>query len=318
MKLLEIIIFLTFISTAGHGAKISIRSQPLVTNEKVKLGDIASFEGFSSNEEKVLKAISLIVGLDRGTSHKLTNTALRNILSKYLRKLKVQKKSRIILNIPNEIVITRIFTEIPKGKIEARLKNHLINLCKDCRIEIKKLELPAIRITQFLDWNMSLPASLVRGNFNISVNLKYINPVGTVSSKMIWLRGYSEVWKTVPIFKNSFVPGERVSLTDFYFEERDITRSFEGIFNQKFLDGARLRRAVKAGGVAWSSTLEKEKSILKGQMVHASLIEGSVEVQVKAIAKQDAYVGDRLKLLNPMNKEIIEGIVVGQGKVEIR
>jgi flagella basal body P-ring formation protein FlgA len=124
--------------------------------------------------------------------------------------------------------------------------------------------------------------------------------------------------RKVPVALRMIPIGERIEASDVAWEYRDTSYSYDGVPSAEDLVGKRMKQGLRLGDIVFSSLLEKEKAVHRGEMVSVRAGSKGWEVSLNMVAQQDAAVGDTVNLKNPKTNNMLIGEVVGQGEVEIR
>lgn len=113
-------------------------------------------------------------------------------------------------------------------------------------------------------------------------------------------------------------PRDVVTPRDFAVEERDVAR-VRGEPLQRIDDvvGMRARVSVSNGAVVRVADLEKNPPVLANQEVEVRVVAGPVRVETRAVAEQEGYVGELVRVRNPKTFSVFTARVTGDKTVQV-
>ncbi|HEX9812997.1 MAG TPA: flagellar basal body P-ring formation chaperone FlgA [Burkholderiales bacterium] len=132
------------------------------------------------------------------------------------------------------------------------------------------------------------------------------------------------VWLSVAAYapavvaKRSIRPREKLGPGDVTVEERDITGTDPALIARPSdIAGRRARVFIAAGNIVQTKNLEPNPPVLADDLVNVRVVAGPILIETQAVAEQDGYVGDYVKLRNPKTAAIFSARVVGENTVAI-
>jgi flagella basal body P-ring formation protein FlgA len=112
--------------------------------------------------------------------------------------------------------------------------------------------------------------------------------------------------------------GTVLTAADFRAEERDLTTLTTGFVTDPLqAAGKQVRQIIPAGSVLNPTLLVGQKLVKRGDFVAILANTSGLEVRMRGQAMDDGAVGDRIKVRNPLNKKVIDGIVTTNGHVRV-
>ena len=220
--------------------------------------------------------------------------------------------------IPNEVVVENPGVAFPEAEVRHLLIEQWQEQCPRCRFEIQEISLPRLPESQKISsWHFVGAPSLPRGSFSIGIRVK--NKVKKQKdSGRFWINGVARIKKQVPVASRELNFGERLTAKDFKLEFRDTTYSRDAIPSSDLLIGRKLKMTKAAGQIIWQNNLAKEKTVSRGEWVKVTSTEGALEISLRARAENDGFIGDVIRLKSGPSKQVITGVAVAKGQVELK
>jgi flagella basal body P-ring formation protein FlgA len=132
------------------------------------------------------------------------------------------------------------------------------------------------------------------------------------------------VWLAVKAYapalvaKRAIKPREKTGLGSFAVEERDVAEfGNAALATDGDLIDKRARTFIPAGAVVRIKDLERNPSVLAEEMVDVRVLAGPIFIETQAVAEQDGYIGDRVRMRNPTTASIFTARVVGEKAVVV-
>lgn len=297
--------------TARNGVLIRVRPHVVVApKSEVKLSQLVDAQNVSAHGRKQLDEAILTVAPEAGERQEIEQAEI----SSRLRQVVATEKSfaHVQVVIPKLVIIDTLKREITEEQVLSELMQAWQPMCADCKLEVEALSLP--KINDVRDWSLKIKADLPKGSFSIPVAIVRENGAPAPA----WISGRLLLKKKVPVASRVIASQERVQEDDFTWEYRDTSYAVDGIPTSDDMIGKRVKQGVRAGDVLWSSLLEKEKAIRRGELVTVKSGEKNWEVSISVVAQQDAFIGDVINLKHPKTNTALVGFVTGQGEVELR
>jgi flagella basal body P-ring formation protein FlgA len=147
-------------------------------------------------------------------------------------------------------------------------------------------------------------------------------PFRIVLSPKKTLKAHAGVW--IRVFDHVFIADRLLNRRkivieeDFHSATREVT-SFRGnhISDPGDLVGKRLKRVVARGRIITRDMVEEPPVVQRGDRVQVSLEKGRLHMDLTGVAKQDGWIGDRIRVRNMESRTEFSCLVKGRGAVEI-
>ncbi|KGP63730.1 hypothetical protein EP47_05040 [Legionella norrlandica] len=114
------------------------------------------------------------------------------------------------------------------------------------------------------------------------------------------------------------MPGEVITEKDIVIKKFDKYQVYDEYFQDiSKVNGLVAARLIPPGSIILKKSIAKSLFIKKNQPVTLIFKEGPIEVSMSGVAQMDGYLNDTIKIVNPSSKKIVDGTIIGPGKVEI-
>lgn len=305
-----LIALLTSSMVWAEGPRIEIKPYSKVTAETITLGDVAKFVDMSASEVEKFSALVLGNAPSVGEKRTFTDRAISEIFRRQLN----NGKSTVGLKIPREIIVENRGYELSEENVRTLLTKQWQKLCEACRFVIGQVGLPLIP-TEFAQyqWRLTEPTQLPRGTF--SAQMEVLIPERP--SAIFWVNGKVQVQRKVPVATRALTMGTRLTPEDVREEFKDTTFAQDTTPEVQEMIGKQIRQAIRAGDIIWQQNIFREPALRRGESVKANVGGEAFQVSLMAIAEQDGFVGDRVKLRNRESNKVLFGRVVEKGEVRI-
>lgn len=180
--------------------------------------------------------------------------------------------------------------ELSIGKIDSRLKRQA---CNKLTVTAKTLPLSSGRNTL----KVSCMQANVDWSLHIPINIK--------------------IFKVVLFSQNPINVGQAILATDITSKRIDITYQQHYLTNATEIKGFTAKRSLTANQLLKSSWFSPPMIINKGQEVTIKSTIGSIMVSTPGIALINGQLGKRIQVRNKKTKEVVEGIVIAAGIINV-
>ncbi len=312
MRSLLVALFSLSLSVA---AEPLMRLRPYVVvapKAEVRMDQLVDAQELSGETLAKLQSVLLVRAPEAGGKLELSQTGLMQSLRPIVQAERMRTGKKITLIVPKSVTLDTVRRGLQANVVEAELLQSWQPLCQDCLMEIEGLSLPLI--DRVHDWRLKIKPSLPRGSFSVPVDL--IRESGILTPA--WINGRLLIKRKVPVAKRALQIGERVEASDFQWEYRDISYSFDGVPSVEEFAGKQIKQGLRVGEILWVGLLEKEKAIRRGDVVQVRSRSEGWEVTLSLIADRDAFIGDVINMKNPKTSSVIVGRVTGRGEVDLQ
>lgn len=303
--------YLPVAKTSTNGVMIRVRPHVVVApKSEVNLAQLVDAQNISFEGRKQLEGTAITKAPEAGERQEIDQAEITSRLRQVVATERAFSHVQVV--IPKTVIIDTLKREITEEQVLTELMQAWQPMCADCKLEVEALSLP--KINDVRDWSLRLKAELPKGSFSIPVSIVRENGAPAPA----WISGRLLLKKKVPVANRVIASQERVQKEDFTWEYRDTSYAVDGIPTVDDMVGKRVKQGVRAGDVLWSSLLEKEKAIRRGELVTVKSGDKNWEVSISVVAQQDAFIGDVINLKHPKTNAALSGQVTGQGEVELR
>lgn len=210
--------------------------------------------------------------------------------------------------IPRKIQVKLSSSIISKMEVSRRIQQYLQLGCADCEYEVKISNLPLLKSPH---WKINYKDINDQSQFLISVDELH-------SANVKWISGLIKKYKIIPVANRMIKFGEKLT-ADMLTEKRiDISQSKDAPIRVHEVLGRSLNRQVNIGQPIWSSDLQKQLIVQRGQLVKAMIADNSIEVTLQAQAEESGQIGDIIKIKNLDNNKILSAKITSDNQVEIK
>lgn len=309
MKFL-LITLLSFSPAALSVESLVVRAQTYVQNsDDIYLSDIIELENLSESIKQSLRSVKLANGPRMGERQVLSSESISRLIRKHLSRLNLPEKMR--LTIPSQVIVENQGYSLQRIEVEKRLKKHWGTFCEECEYQITQLSVPFTKSRKSpLNWNLIVDGKKPAGQFSYQIQEE-----GKILG---WTQGMVRVFKQVPVATRAIHFGERLNKQDFQMAKKEVTYSHDSPAKFQEINGRRIKRAVSAGDVIWSNTLEKVMAAKRGEPVKLIIGESGWQLTLQGVAQMDGQIGDTISVKNPKSQKILSGVLVNDREVQVQ
>jgi flagellar basal body P-ring formation protein FlgA len=296
---------------ANAAAQIRIRPMTQLSQSKmIYLGDIADFEELSPAVARELSLVKLAAGPNPGEKIQFTGAEISSIIRS--RPILSQRLDKPEVQIPSRITVENVGDRPTEAQLRIEIVEHWSKLC-GCRIQIDELLIPKVTTWEpGARWQIRFGTEVARGSFNLGLEIKSADK----PDRLVWIRGRVSHYKSVPVSQRMLNQGERVQPQDFIMTEREVTFARDLVPGADDIVGRRLRQSLAANDILFTGNLEREKALKRGDSVRVQFSNSGWEVSLMAVADQDGFIGDTVKVRNVKSNQTLMAKVIGQGEVK--
>lgn len=295
---------------------IAVKAEVSINEERtLSLGDLTDISGFSPSSKEKIQQFQLGKTPDLGTQQTFTSNFISGVLRQALENIDPSEKQGVLIKIPPKILVMNQVPVANSKNIEHKLRAHWEKLCAECRFVVVNLITPPIpEILKNQPWLLKFTDNIPRGQ--IAIPLEVQNPEGV--SRLFWVRGQVQVQKEVPVTSRAMSFGERIDQADIKFEWRDVTFAYDSAPDRDQVIGRKINRSLRTNEILLSGVLEKERALKRGDVVRVVVGGENWSVMSNAIAEEDGFIGDTVRVRSDKTKKTMTGVVQGDGEVTVR
>lgn len=187
-----------------------------------------------------------------------------------------------------------------------------------CRIETSGWEPPKILkqepVTSYFEYKGLSSAQFPRQSFTQVLTLKRIGG----ESDQVWIQGSVTSAMEALVAKRFLQAGWRVQAEDFEMQTIEFSAASDTPILREALIGQKLGRNVGPGAILTAGMIERAFDVRFGQSVRAVVLAPNWKISFDGTARDNASIGDRIKVFNPATKKLFSGILREDSIVEIK
>jgi len=248
----------------------------------------------------------------------LTNTDVSRMFRLAFNQAGMADFKSLRLSIPNQVEIKCRQTKgsFTDTGVAQQIKKNLMVHCPSCEFEITGLRLPSLsefELRSILTWNLRMRPELPRGSTSIPVEIRWPDRLQTK-----WIQTEIRSFRDVPVSVRALQVGERVSSDMVRFERREVTYINDSFMGRNDLDQSVMARTVSENQVLTRGMIRREATVRFGESLKALLAREGLEVSVEAVAQQEGFVGDTIRVRLPRTQKVMSARIVEKGLVEVQ
>ncbi len=269
-----------------------------------------------SEVERHLKTIVLTDRPALGEERAFSQEGLESVIGEATRRLeaagfdvtwRLPRRSRIFrsLDISAALVLQQLEVEL-RGK------------CEGCELQLRAYEFPReltkLDTRELKSWTLVARSERPRGSFAIPLHLEFTSG----RRQTVMLTGMVDYWRSLPVMSRSLNAGEKVRETDYKFERRNVSYSFDEPASVAEISGAVVARGLQAGEPLLRNFLRREQLVKYGDIVRVQIGGETYSISTEGIAQSAAALGESVQVRVGKNKKLVSGILKEKGLVEIQ
>lgn len=210
--------------------------------------------------------------------------------------------------IPQKIQVKLSDNIISKMEVSRRLQQYLKLNCQTCEYEVSIANIPLLKSPH---WKVNYKDINDQSQFLISIEEGH-------QSNLKWISGLIRKFKTIPVANRLIKYGDKLS-ADMFSEKRvDISQSKDASILIDQAIGRLVGRQINIGQPIWTSDLQKQLIVQRGQMIKALIIDDSIEITLQVQSEDAGQLGDTIKVRNLENNKILSAKIMSDNQVEIK
>jgi flagella basal body P-ring formation protein FlgA len=147
-----------------------------------------------------------------------------------------------------------------------------------------------------------------------SVRLDWSFPGTHRKSKTIWFDLVGK--QPVIVAARDVAIGDSVAQSDLRVEHRDVLAlGCSAMTMPPEIPAIRARRSVRSGGIVCREYIEARPAVARGDECIVRYVSERVSLTTRGIAQQDAEIGSRTRVVNPISKEVFTAVVTANREV---
>ncbi len=232
----------------------------------------------------------------------------REKLVKALKKVKGTCLEKVELKIPANLrisLISQLNSDLFQPWLESEIQKNIL----DKKITLTQVSLPKLDCA---------PIRRVKwGSFRLESKNGF-RFLLMVDDKNFGVSGEFRIFQKIPVAKRNINFMEKLTMSDFEVQEKDVTHSPGYASSLEELAGRTIIKPIPQGAPVELKFLKQEFQVEKGQLIQVQFRGPNFIVSATAVAEQNGIQGELIKLKNTETQKIISGIVLKKGVVEVQ
>ncbi len=295
--------------------EISILAQTEVSSgQTIRLIDIATVSFVSPVQAQLALGLSLLPPQADREVKKIKNSEMIKLIRAKIAGIPEIAEEKWTYFIPEEIEIVAKKNILSVQSVQNQLTIAILKRCGDCKVNLHDIKIPQIRENAaFENCEIQTETVKVGGSFLVPVQCHFGK-----ESKTYWISGVSKISKFGPVMNRQLIPGEKISAKDFRIEEVDITYAKDGLPQAGEVEGQLAGRFLQINQPIYKSDYRRELAINRGQLIRAVSGNETFEISSQAVAEEQGYVGDTIKVRNSESQKTLSGQIIEKGVVKVQ
>lgn len=308
-------LLLVAVASANAAIEVRLKEQVEITTSRYTLQDVAELKG---KDMRAVQSVGSVVVGKAPRSGYLTQLS-RHAIRATLRRRNPGLAQELNWRGADVVKVRAIGVELDIAEVREKAREALFDRLDG---EFEKFE---IRPEYEID-----PVRIPQGEVTIEARKQRL---GGVASRMrIWCDVYVDgdhyqsvsVWFRVSAYdyvaklEREVAEKSPFTTADLEWVYQDVAGAGPVIVRRKFpVYPVRLKRALGAGSLVRAGDVEALPTVAKGQVVKVHVSEGSVSLVAKAVALNDAWEDERIKLSTLDGLAAYSATVIGKGEVRV-
>lgn len=304
---------LSFDVSAQTKTQIRLASETTVSDEYIKLGNIAEITGDEVKTNR-LKQISLGYAPKAGMFREIKREQISLSIA-----AAGFSENEILLDAPTQIFIRRASQNLDENLLKQAVEAEVLRnfQAENVSAKLVRLDLPPNVALPSGEISVKADAKNVRNfftPFSVSVEIR----VDNVVSRRFSVTAQVEAFGEILVANRDLIVNEKISETDVRMEKRRLEKPLTSYF-QKFdkLRGSVLLKNIGEGTELTSDSFAAGVVVRNGDLVKIEGVSGKIKIIVSGEARASGKIGDRISVKNSQSGAILQATVIDQGLVRI-
>lgn len=291
---------------------VRVQKSAAVTDPVVRLGDIATLEGFSSGDEKTYARIEL----GRAPAVGLGQFMPRAYLEARIREGGMPAAVR--LRIPRRVEIKRKALTMPGEELRQMVRAAIQRRMPHDPEDVAAIDVPSLADLRVPD-GAKLKVVFADGEaYRGPVVAELVVRDGGEVMRTRRISARVDVFQTVFGVAEPMRRGRRMTTADLVeLRVPHTTLARDVVLEPRMIEGAMLRRAVKPGEPLRDAWLQVPPVIERGDRVRMVAVRGPLRITARGEALGDGARGAYIRVRNLDSRKIVSGRVTGPGEIEM-
>ena len=272
----------------------------------------------ATDRETVMRHLKSIVLTDRpdiGEERTFTEAGLEAIVSEASRRLEAAGFT-VEWKIPRRTHVSRK-NDFAKEAALKQMQDEFALRCGGCDVVFKQIDWPVTEGLKVVSWRLAFRSDRPRGSFSVPIEFELAGQ-GNAAKKTLVVSGQVEFFAQVPVAQRVIQGGEKMQLSDFKTERRNITYILDASATIKDFEVSVAARGLPMGEPIWKSSLRREQQVRFGDPVRVQSGGETWNVTTDGISQGAAAIGETVRVKVGKSQKLVSGILKEKGLVEIQ
>jgi flagella basal body P-ring formation protein FlgA len=291
--------------------RVQGRSEAIVTEQTVRLGDVAQIDSPNIQEdEAIIELKKIAVGVSPKAGESVTLEG-----AKVIERLRDQgvRLDSIRYSLPRNITVTRAFREVKLDELERALTSFLSK--GDKQVDVKQILVDRpIRVPTD---SLGLEVVALQATRPGHIGIDYQSVAGSDEVRF-QLKAVADEWRLMPVASRPLVKGATVTANDVQLMKVNGTSvGRDSIENLGDIVGRNITKDIGQGEMFKASTVVVPAVVTAGSRVVVVFRQNRLEVTASGIALENGGMGQDIRVRNESSKKVIVGKVSNPGLVTV-
>jgi len=302
-------------SEAQKEATLKLYDEVSVENTLVQLSDIARITVDNPELKNRLQSIEIAKAPRVGYFRNINKTRIIALIEKqmpgFYRHLKWEGANSVKVGSVGQIIERDLYVDIAKRELASKVKQVASEFVLTARGVYKDLTVPKGRVSFNAVSEYGKDQSLLKSSMKVWLDIS----VDNIHYQTV------PVWFSVKAYGNALVfnkdlpKGYVVNDRDFITQYINIATARGDRLFGEIPDNKRLKQDVAAGAVLTEDLLQQVPDVASGNTVKVIVEVGDIKLSASAIALEDGFIGEKIKVRKPRSDISYTVTIVGKNKV---
>lgn len=299
---------------ASEPVRIALKEEAMITGSSVRLGDVAMVSAADREMRETFEAMRIESAPRVGYVDRLSRQQIEQMLHSRLppmgSKLEWSGAGAVMIRTAAHLADTAALAAIAQHYLIDELGRHFDGVEAELVAPLADFEVP-MGVLRFRPRPVDVAHVAARQPVWIDVLVDDVVYRSVVVPFQLRLR------RAVQVARRDLPEGAMVSAADFDTRTEEVSDIVQRVLPASDLRGTmRVKQRIASGEVVMRRQLAEEGTIQRGDVVKLVLADGGMRVETRAIAQQQAVLGQELKVRPDRGIDTVSGRVVAGGVVQ--
>lgn len=295
-------------------ATVRVKSETVVKNDKLTLGNIAEIFSADSTTAERMSAISLGYAPNVGAVRELASERILMAISSA-----GFSSEDFTFESPAVVRIRRESQRIESNQIRVVVEDAVLNPLKTVGVnaQLIKLDIPASVYVPMGAVEVRAKSGMVKDLFSpFAVSIEVLVDGRVV--KRISAMAQIEATMKVVVAARDIQPNERIKETDILIETRKLEKAVTNYFRDfSGLKGADTSKPIAKGEIVTNTSVVAGLVVKVGDKVRILYQSGKMQIAVAGEARASGRIGERIQIKNIQSGILLQAVIVDEGLVQV-